>query len=318
MHTSPRSVGLVFLRKRKNTVKKWISCLLCLCIMISAVAALAEQKVFRAGEAPAFEAGSDTFDLYVCPLLGADSMLLTCGGQTMLVDMGKANDYELIKGVLEAQGVDHIDIAFNSHPHTDHLGSMIQILQDYPVGQFMTGFDDDYTADDVVQRRTVRALREAGVPVTPIEDGDTFTLGGAQMTVIRQTKYMYTKPNPNPFSCMLMIAFGDCRLLLCADVVQNAQLYIAQTHDLKADIIKWPHHGLNKLYLEFLENAAPEYVFITHGYMNTMEAQEQLNKYGIPHDFATWGVIHLSTNGDYWLVDQQLNEMGERCVQMYR
>ena len=299
-------------------MKRIISCFVCLCVLLSAVSALADQKVYRVGEGTPFAEGTETFDLYVCPLLGADSMLLTCGGQNMLVDMGKANDYEIIRGVLEDQGIDHIDIAFNTHPHTDHLGSMIQILRDYSVGQFMTGFDDDYTADEVVQRSTVKAVRAAGVPVVRIEDGDTFTLGGARMTVIRQTKYMYTVPNPNPFSAMLMVEYGDCRLLLCADVVQNAQLYIAQTHDLKADIIKWPHHGLNKVYREFMENADPAYAFITHGYMNTMEAQAQLNQYGIPHDFATWGVIHLSANGEYWLVDQQLNELGKRCVKLYR
>ena len=297
-------------------MRRFFCALLCLCLLASG--ALAEQKVYRAGEREAFPADADTFDLYVCPLLGADCMLLTCGGQTMLVDMGKANDYDLIRQVLRDQGVDHIDIAFNTHPHTDHLGSMIQLLQDYPVGQFMTGFEDDYTAEEVVQRATLKAVRAAGVPVVRVEDGDTFALGDAQMTVIRQTKYRYVEPNPNPFSCMLMIEYGDCHLLLCADVVQTAQLYIAQTHDLKADIMKWPHHGLNKIYREMMENVQPEYAFITHGYMNTMEAQEQLNRYGIPHDFATWGVIHLQTDGTYWLVDQQLNELGLRCVEQYR
>lgn len=305
---------------RNKTIKRFAAFVLILCCLLTASGALAdgERRVWRVGEKAAFGAEEETFDLYVCPLLGADCMVLRCGGQTMLVDMGKANDYEIIKGVLNDLGIDKIDIAFNTHPHTDHLGSMIQILQDYPVGQFMTAFDDDYTAEEVVQRSTLKAVRAAGIPVVRIEDGDTFSLGGAEMTVIRQTRYVYKEPNPNPLSAMLMIRFGDCRILLCADVVQTAQLHIAETHDLKADIIKWPHHGLNKVYREFWENADPEYAFITHGYMNTMEAQAQLNKYGVPHDFATWGVIHLSANGEYWLVDQTLNEMGERCVKMYR
>ena len=299
-------------------MKRFFALLLMLTLAFSTAQAEGVRRVYRAGEREAFAEDAETFDLYVCPLLGADCMLLTCGGQTMLVDMGKANDYDLIREVLNAQGVERIDIAFNTHPHTDHLGSMIQLLEDYPVGRFMTAFDDDYTAEEVVQRSTLRAVRAAGVPVTRVEDGDTFALGNARMTVVRQTKYMYPEPNPNPLSAMLMVEYGDCRLLLCADVVQSAQLYIAQTHDLKADIMKWPHHGLNKVYRELLENVQPEYAFITHGYMNTTEAQEQMNRYGIPHDFATWGVIHLSTDGQYWLVDQQLNEMGERCVQMYR
>ena len=43
-------------------------------------------------------------------------------------------------------------------------------------------------------------------------------------------------------------------------------------------------------------------------------AREQLEQYGIPHDFATWGPIHLETNGEDWLVGQDLNEQGQRMA----
>ena len=301
-------------------MRRFLALVLALCCLSVSFASEAEKRVYlcREGNAAPFPEGSETFDLYVCPLMGADCMALRCGRKTMLVDMGKANDYDTIKGVLDGLEIKRIDIAFNTHPHTDHLGSMIRILADYPVDCFMTAFDDDYTAEEVVQKATMKAVREAGVPVRRVEDGDVFYLGDAKLTVIRQTRYMYETPNPNPFSAMLMVEYGSCRLLLCADVVQSAQLYIALTHDLRADILKWPHHGLNKVYRELWENADPEYVFFTHGYMNTKEAQEQTEKYGVPYDFATWGVIHLSSDGNCWLVDQTLNEMGERCVKMYR
>ena len=259
-------------------MRRFLALVLALCCLSLSFAAEAEKRVYlcREGNAAPFPEGSETFDLYVCPLMGADCMALRCGGKTMLVDMGKANDYDTIKGVLDGLEIKRIDIAFNTHPHTDHLGSMIRILADYPVDCFMTAFDDDYTAEEVVQKATMKAVREAGVPVRRVEDGDVFYLGDAKLTVIRQTRY------------------------------------------LRADILKWPHHGLNKVYRELWENADPEYVFFTHGYMNTKEAQEQAEKYGVPYDFATWGVIHLSSDGNCWLVDQTLNEMGERCVKMYR
>lgn len=298
-------------------MRRFAALMLALFFCLSAVSAAGEEdvrRVFRAGEKESFAEGAETFDLYVCPLLGADCMILTCGGQTMLVDMGKANDYPIIKGVLDGLGVKKIDIAYNTHPHTDHLGSMIQLLADYPIGQFMTAFPDHYTGNEVIQVSTLKAVREAEVPIVNIDDGYVFTLGGAEMTVVRQTKYK----NPNPLSAMLRIAYGDCSILLCADVIGSAQLELAETHDLKADIFKFPHHGLNKVMREFLEDISPEYAFFTHGYANTTAAQEQLTKYGIPHDFATWGVIHLSTNGEYWLVDQTLNENGVKYDQKYR
>ena len=292
-----------------------VLCLVVLCLFFLGAAQADEaSRVFRVGEKAPFSADAAIFDLYVCPLLGADCMVLTFGEQIMLVDMGKANDYETIKSVLTERGIDHIDIAFNTHPHTDHLGSMKQILTDYPVGVFMTAFPENYTDSDVIQISTLRAVREAGVPVETVQDGTQFMLGDARMTVIRQTKYS----NPNPLSAMLKVEYGECSLLLCADVIGSAQLELAETHDLKADIFKFPHHGLNKVMREFLEDIDPEYAFFTHGYANTTAAQEQLTAYGIPHDFATWGVIHLSTDGTYWLVEQTLNENGVRYAQKFR
>ena len=295
-------------------MKKTIAALLVLLLLLCAVfCAQAEdtRRVFRAGEKEPFPAGSETFSLRVCPLLGADCMILRCGGMTMLVDMGKANDYPAIKAELEKLGVKKIDLAFNTHPHDDHLGSMIQILQDYPVDLFMTVFPLDYTGEDVIQVRTVRALQAAEVPILTARDGYRFPLGEAMLTVICQTKY----PNPNPMSAMLKIEYGDCSALLCADLIRSAQLYVAQTHDLKADLFKHPHHGLNSLYHEFLENIDPEYCFFTHSYYNTAEAREQLDRYGIPYDFATWGPIMIETDGQYWLVNQELNEQGLRMYQ---
>ena len=289
--------------------------LLIFCLLTgTALGEEASRRVFFASEVEPFAQGAETFDLYVCPLLGADCMILTCGGETMLVDMGKAKDYPIIQEQLAALGIDHIDIAFNTHPHTDHLGSMRQILADYPVGRFMTAFPETYTGNDVIQIPVLKAIRTAEVPVVTVADGDAFTLGGAQMTVIRQTKYGM----PNPLSCMLKIQYGSCTILLTADVIGSAQKYLAETHDLKADIMKMPHHGLNQVAREFLAAIDPEYAFFTHGYANTKQAQAQLERNGIPHDYATWGVIHLSTDGAAWIVEQALNENGVIYNQKYR
>ncbi len=296
----------------KYAVWAW---LMILCLLFTPLTLADEEKrVYRVGEKEGFAEGEETFDVYVCPLLGADCMILTTQGQTMLVDMGKSRDYEIIKGVMDDLGITRVDIAFNSHPHDDHLGSMKKILKDYEVGTFMTAFPDHYSGESVIQSSTVKAVRAAGVTVQRVEDGDTFSLGNAQMTVIRQTKYK----KPNPLSAMLKIEYGACSVLLTGDLIGSAQKELAETHDLKADIFKFPHHGLNKVMLEFLQDIDPEYAFFTHGYSNTKAAQSELNKYNIPHDFASWGVIHLSTNGEYWLVEQTLTEDGKRYAEKYR
>ena len=52
------------------------------------------QRVFMAGETAPFGADERLLTLYVCPIMGADSMLLTFEAHSMLVDMGKKEQAE--------------------------------------------------------------------------------------------------------------------------------------------------------------------------------------------------------------------------------
>jgi len=271
------------------------------------------QRVFMKEDAKPFEEGEELLHFYVCPLLGADSMILIQGEEAMMVDMGKANQYETIKGVMKDLGLSRIKYAFNTHPHDDHLGSMKYLINDFTFDAFMTAFPDNYTGDSVIQRSTLKLINEKSIPVERVDDGYTFTLGKANLTVIRQNKYRAT----NPLSCMLMVEYGNCKMLLTADVIGSAQQLLADTKDLDADVLKFPHHGLNKVIADFLTDISPEYTVFTHGYSNTKDAQKQLQKAGIPYDFATWGLIHLSTNGEYWIVEQHLTEDGKRYEEKY-
>lgn len=298
-------------------MKKFWAIVLAVMLFISLIPARAEdapiRRVFSAEEAEPFAEGDNLLHLYVCPLLGADSMILMQGDEVMLVDMGKANQYEVIKGLLQDLDVTHIDYAFNTHPHDDHLGSMKYLVNDFSFGQFMTAFPDDYAGESIIQRSTLKVINEHNIPVEKVDDGSTFTLGDAKLTVLRQTKYV----NPNPMSCMLMVEFGERKMLLTADVIGSAQQLFADTKDLDADLFKFPHHGLNKVLADFLTDISPEYAIFTHGYANTKDAQKQLQKADIWYDFASWGIIHLSTNGEYWIVDQALTEDGQRYEEKY-
>lgn len=289
----------------------WVAALLLLATgMAQAGMAQAEGRVFMAGEAEPFAPGEALLHVYVCPLLGADAMVLTQGEQVMLVDMGKDHQAADIMAVLDSLGIEHINVAFNTHPHDDHVGALPALLEKYSFGFFVTGFPENLKrGKSVIQRETMAALADAGVKVVHMDDGDGLFLGDAEAQVIRLNEGSLV----NPRSCMLMVRYGECRLLLAADVTAEAQRELARTReDLRADILKYPHHGLGRLAKEFLAAVAPEYAVFTHGSKNTRAAQGQLKAKGVDFGFATWGVIHLSTNGQYWLVEQELTPAGKR------
>ena len=283
-------------------MRKLTGWLLALLLLAMSCCAMAEGRVLT--DAAPFPEGTPLLELYVCPLLGADAMVLRQGEHAMLVDMGKSKDVDTIASVLDGLGLTHFEYAFNTHPHTDHLGSMKALAERYSFDRFVTGFDEDVTGQQVIQRSTIRTLRDAGMEIVHMDGGATFTLGDARLTVIRQTK----QKGFNEQSMMLLVEFGDCRLLLGADVTGQAQDVLAAAYDLKADVLKYPHHGLNKLTDGFLAAVQPSYALITHGSINSAPAQQVLDKAGIPYTFATWGVIHLSTDGQEWHVAQDMDE----------
>lgn len=286
------------------------SALLCLSILFSSAAETepaAARRVFLAEEAEPFPPGGDMLELYVFPLLGADSMLLSCGGRRMLVDMGKRDDAGLIRAALEGLGIKRIDAAFSTHPHEDHLGGLRPLLEYFEIGLFYTAFPEDYGGYNVVQLPAVRALNRAGVPVRRVKDGDVIPLGGAEITVLQNMG-----KDPNASSAVLRVTFGDTALLLAADVNRLTQSRLAAHHDLRADVLKYPHHAQEILHPDFLAAVRPEYALITHGSLDTLVAQQYLDRRQVGYLFATWGLIRLASDGQRILLSQDIRpEMSE-------
>ena len=286
--------------------KRRMAALLLLLVLLFGCTAAAEenaetQRVFMADETAPFGEEEQLLTIRVCPLTGADSMLVTYGDMTMLVDAGKAIDYPLVKEMLDNAGIEKLDILFNTHPHSDHIGSVAKIVESgLPIGRFMTLFPHDYTGNAIVQRSSIAALEAAGIPIVDVDDGFKVPFGDVDITVMRLTK----ADSDNDLSAMLMLKLGETTALLSGDVEYIAQWYLVRAHDLKADILKYPHHAVSRLNPEFLDAVQPEFCFITHGSRDTKTAQKQLNMAGIPYMFASWGEITMQTNGEKWIVDQ--------------
>ena len=270
------------------------------------------QKVFSPEETEPFAEDAELLTLRVCPLLGADCMLLTFGEHSMLIDSGGYNHGPTIMKVVQDAGLDSVEYAFNTHPHNDHLGGMIPLLKlGLGVGTFMTTFPHDYVANKgefEVLPETVRAMEAANIPVTDVKRDERIPFGDAEVTVLAIPETGTDLAGTcNELSAMLMVRYGTCSLLLTADVEPSSEKLLTEMYNLKADILKYPHHGQSKLEEAFYADVAPELVFFTHGAGNTQMAQKQLGSLGMHRMlFATWGVITMQTDGTKWIVKQDL------------
>lgn len=237
------------------------------------------------------------------PTVTNDAALLEVGGQSMLIDGGVKGWAEKVRASLTEMGYgDAVNVIFNTHPHSDHISCEIALLeQGYRADAFWSTFPRDY--QDEFQRAAVKALDDAGIPYRQIADGEEIDFGGAHLVFW----YFPDGHDPNALSAMVHITFGGATMLLTADASTGAQDYYHKTlgEAMRADIMKFPHHGYAIARTAFLNDVKPAFVYITSRSTGTPRAVEQLKKRRIPYKHTSMGPLTMMTDGTDWYIWQE-------------
>lgn len=201
----------------------------------------------------------------------ADCALLTCGGESMLIDGGNVADSDLVVSFLEQQGVEELAAVVCSHAHEDHAGGLAGVLAVYPT-QAVYAPTRTYSSkcyDDFLYY-----VDQQGLTVTIPEPGDSFALGDATVTVLGPVK---SYPDTNNTSLVLRVDYGDTRFLFTGDMERDAEQDLLDSGaDVQTDVLKVGHHGSDtSTSYRFLYAVNPEAAVISVGAGNS---------YGHPHD----------------------------------
>src|SRR5213595_3988012 len=94
--------------------------------------------VFCVGGLPA-QTVAGTLNIYYIDTEGGQSTLLVGPtGESLLVDTGNAGDRDLgrIADTLRTAGVTRIDHLWTTHYHGDHVGALLALAMQFPIGHF--------------------------------------------------------------------------------------------------------------------------------------------------------------------------------------
>lgn len=286
--------------------RRLLPLLLVLCLL--PIAALGEGCVVNLIDDPeadyAFEEGAELFTIVFPPVHGSDCAILLYQDEVMMIDCSTDDQAPLlVVPVLQMLDIDHVDIAFNSHPHDDHLTGFEFITDQASIGKLLVGFDTDY---NWVIKRTARVLGNLGVPVERVNDGDVLTLGDGQvsMTVYQRHGGGYTT---NDRSATLMIHYGDRTIFFSGDIENRGQkglLTNPPEESLKTDILKYPHHGHAKVNDALFALFDPELSIVTAHEMPADDAFDYLARMHVPGVSTWYGTLRLRTDGHIWVLDR--------------
>ncbi len=201
-----------------------------------------------------------------------DSIFIQTSSHQILIDGGDRGN--TVPNYLTARGVDTIHIMIGTHAHADHIGGMINVMQELAV-------------EEVIDPAVVHTTRTFEDYLTLIDQKDMlFTEGraGMQRTIGNGKLLEILHPkNPsshhlNDSSVVVKLTYGDISFLFTGDAEAGAEqeMLSRSAHLLDSTVLKVGHHGSRTSTTPaFLSAVDPELAVIMTG---------TGNRYGHPHE----------------------------------
>ncbi len=196
----------------------------------------------------------------------ADSALIECDNEYMLIDGGHRSESDMIYSVLKSKGVDELKYIVGTHAHEDHVGGLTATYHAAKVNEALL---PQVSNDNPYYTELIDGLNRNGIPIKIVNVGETYELGSAKFTIL--APFSTDVENINNTSIVLKIQYGNTSFLFTGDAEWDEEHDMLESEaDLRCDLLKVGHHGSNSSSsYRFLREASPAYAVISVGKDNT-------------------------------------------------
>ena len=158
--------------------------------------------------------------------------------KTMLIDAAENEYADRITNYIYSCGYNTLDYVVATHPHSDHIGGMADVIGAFNVENVIlspaTHTTKSYT-------NMLKAIDDSGAKVKiGVAGTEIFSDGDLSAVVIAPVTEDYSDLNNS--SVMVMLTYGSRKFLFTGDAENGEENTI--TADIDCDVLKVGHHGL--------------------------------------------------------------------------
>ena len=187
--------------------------------------------------------------------------------ETMLIDTGEKSEGKKVTNYINELGYNKIDYVIGTHPHSDHIGSLEEVINTFDIGDIympkVVSNSNVYKDLLMTIKNKDKIVKKALKDVSIIEEEEH------NISFLSPTKEEYS--NLNNYSAVLKIVYQDTCFLFMGDAETEVE---KELDSINCDVLKVGHHGsYTSSSLDFVKSTSPKYAIISVG---------KDNKYGHP------------------------------------
>ncbi|HBG8468779.1 TPA: MBL fold metallo-hydrolase [Clostridioides difficile] len=206
-----------------------------------------------------------------------DSILVqTPTNKNILIDGGDEDSENIIIeniiiSYLRQKRIKTIDIIIATHPDSDHIGSLDNVIKKFNVNSI---YMPEQSTDSEAYQNLINSCMDKNLSIQYLYKNDVLNIDNNINIYVLSPSYIQEESNLN--SIVFKLTFNDNSFLFMGDAEEENEKEILHSFKLNnINFIKIGHHGSNSSSsLEFIKKISPDIAAISCGYKN---------QYGHPH-----------------------------------